>query len=76
MDAVTTVLLSQGVLGVMVVLETALIWYLLGEVKRLSTKLEDVRTVAEQFRAYLDQPTPQREGKVYSAEDLKGRQRP
>jgi len=58
MDAVSTFLLAQGVLGVFVILETALIWYLLGEVKRLSSKLEDVRQVSEQFREFLKEPEP------------------
>jgi len=54
MDSVTTVLLGQGVLGAMVVLETALIWYLLGEVRRLTDIITEVRQTAEQFKALLD----------------------
>jgi len=50
MDDVTKFLLAQGVLGAFVILETALIWYLLGEVKRLSTRLENVNTIASVCR--------------------------
>jgi len=58
MDDVTKFLLAQGVLGAFVILETALIWYLLGEVKRLSTRLENVNTIASRFDAYLAEVQP------------------
>jgi len=58
MDDVTKFLLAQGVLGAFVILETALIWYLLGEVKRLSTRLENVNTIASRFDAYLAEAQP------------------
>lgn len=58
MDDVTKFLLAQGVLGAFIVLETALIWYLLGEVKRLSTRLENVNQIASRFDAFLSEVQP------------------
>jgi len=83
MTDVDKFLLTQGVLGAFVILETALIWYLLGEVKRLGDKLADVRTSTSKFESFLEgqlkygtqEVTPQVD-RVYKAEDLAKRQRP
>jgi len=62
MADVSSVLLSQGVLGVMVILETGLIWYLLSEVKRLGDKVQAVSAIAEDFKSLLqDEDRPIRQ---------------
>lgn len=58
MDDVTKFLLAQGVMGAFIILETALIWYLLGEVKRLSTRLESIQGMATKFDAFLSEVRP------------------
>jgi len=83
MTDVDKFLLTQGVLGVFVILETALIWYLLGEVKRLGDKLTEVRTSTARFESFLEgrlkygmQETTPQVDRVYKAEDLTKRQHP